>query len=131
MARALWRRLLTRSLPNYNDSEGRAQVWDKACDLWWSLLCRVCLDQWCFYQHHGFKKLQWISKDFNIWLTQSYICYLFDDNFGCIERSLHEKQPRLTDQIYTFPLDSINKCGSNVITVVQDSMGMDQTEDSE
>ncbi|KAH9815868.1 family 35 glycoside hydrolase [Melampsora americana] len=36
---------------------------------------------------------------------------------------------RMIEEMYIFPENSIEECGHNIITIVQDSMGMDQTEE--
>ncbi|MBW0474912.1 hypothetical protein O181_014627 [Austropuccinia psidii MF-1] len=45
------------------------------------------------------------------------------------ERSKSQPKPTSVEKIFYFPSGSLIQCGTNVITVVQDSMGMDLTED--
>ncbi|OAV99770.1 hypothetical protein PTTG_00467 [Puccinia triticina 1-1 BBBD Race 1] len=59
--------------------------------------------------------------------------WLNDVFLGSVPNSTSKSDPKFYSKTHMstfyFPGGSVNKCGSNVITVVQDSMGMDQTED--
>ncbi|KAG0150443.1 hypothetical protein CROQUDRAFT_652372 [Cronartium quercuum f. sp. fusiforme G11] len=58
----------------------------------------------------------------SVWINEIFI------NSTVAESSSTTERVSMTEQSYTFPSGSINKCGHNVITIVQDSMGMDEVE---